>query len=263
MLGYQPNKVSNPNTNFINPNSYTPVVKKKRKVVDQQYHSKHTKSYRNNIKKTKLSKKNIQSPNSVFRPPPKVITNHDHNQHLTKSPSPITENTPPLAIAENHFLRAQNNELKNQLERSRNIAGRNLQQEIENTTDIEHVLETKTIINSNRIQETLKAQIKSISKNQVFKKVKFISSKAELTNCQSKSSVGAYFLKCFTNMYPMDTIKNKHIFWADIQDTVHQAICEKRGAVYNRFKKRWFGKFPILILQMIINIIYLTLQRAS
>ena len=43
MLGYQPNKVSNSNTNFINPNSYTPVVKKKRKVVDQQYHSKHTK----------------------------------------------------------------------------------------------------------------------------------------------------------------------------------------------------------------------------
>ena len=81
-------------------------------------------------------------------------------------------------------------------------------------------------------------------------------------NCQSKSSVGAYFLKCFTKMYPMDTIKNKHIFWADIQDTVHQAICEKRGAIYNQFKKRWFGKFPILILQIIINFSYLTLQRA-
>lgn len=262
MVGYQPNKVSNPNTNFINPNSYTSAKKKKRKI-DQQYHSKDTKLHQNNIKKTKLSKNNIQSPNSVFRSPPRVITNHNHNQHLTKSPSPITENTPPLSIAEYNFLRAQNNELKNQLlERSRNVEGRNLQQEIENTTDIQHVFEPKTIINSNRIQETLKAQIKSISKNQVFKKVKFISSKAELMNCQSKSSVGAYFLKCFTNMYPMDTIKNKHSFWADIQDTVHQAICEKRGAVYNRFKKRWFGKFPILILQMIINIIYLTLQRA-
>ena len=63
-------------------------------------------------------------------------------------------------------------------------------------------------------------------------------------NCQSKSSVGAYFLKCFTKMYPMDTIKNKHIFWADIQDTVHQAICEKRGAIYNQFKKGGLVSFP-------------------
>ena len=257
----QQNKRSHPNTNIIFPASYTPSSDAKRRGKGKQYHSNNIHLPINNIKTTKFSQKGIQSPNLVFRPPTTVITNH--NPNLRKSPSPITENSPPLTLAQNEniILRAQNDELLNQLQ-LRNIAERNVHQEIENKTHIQDVLETKTTIDSNRILTSLNAQIKSISKNQVFKKVKFISSKVQLTDCQSKSSVGAYFLKCFTKMYPMDIIKNKLTFWAEVQDTVHQSICEKRGAVYNRFKKRWFGKFAILILQIIINFSYLTLQRA-
>ena len=215
-------------------------------ITHQHYTSTTTPNKRNKVDQTYVP--NFSQ--KVFRtqPPSTVITNHNHHQRLTKTPSPITANTDQSA--ELKFLRQQNKELfelSNKLQSTKNtIAERNLHPEIENTTDIQDVLETKTTINSNLFLKSLEPQIKRITKNQVFKKVKFISSKAELTDCQSKNSVGAYFLKCFTKMYPMDTVKNKLTFWVDVQDVVHQSICEKRGAVYNRFKKRWFGKFPIL-----------------
>lgn len=268
-MGYQESRKrsSNPNTKSIPPHSHTTTTNSnKRRKIKKSFPQSNIYSPMNNIKAKKYSQKNHPTPTSVFRPPPAtVITNHNHNQQLCKSPSPITDNTPPALQVEmqNKLLRAENIKLLNELKlASGKGIGKELQQENENPTIIQDISETKTTINENLLNEALQAQIKTVSKNQVFKKVKFISSKAELMNCNPKTSVGAYFLKCFTKIYPMDTVKDKVNFWAKIQDTVHQAICQKRGAVYNRFKKRWFGKFPILIMEILINFIFLTYQRA-
>ena len=241
------------NTNLKLISSYTPSIGKKRKKHKQSSHSSIVRLPTTNIKTKLFSPGGIQTPthnkNSVFRPPKSVITNHLFDQHLCKSPSPITEITQPLTLLENEniILREKNNALLNQL-KIKNNEEKNLHQHFEKPTYIQDVSRNKPAITSKSIITSLDSQIKSISKNQVFKKVKFISGKVQLMDCHSKSSVGAYFLKCFTKMYPMDKIKDKNRFWIQVQDTVHQSICEKRGAVYNRFKKRWFGKLDILVM---------------
>ena len=56
MLGYQQNKRSNPNTNFINPNSYTPTLRKKKRKTNNiiqtiQNYTQITSKQQNSLKK--------------------------------------------------------------------------------------------------------------------------------------------------------------------------------------------------------------------
>ena len=81
-------------------------------------------------------------------------------------------------------------------------------------------------------------QVRNIAKQQIFRKVKFISSTQQLDNYVEKNSIGNYFLKCYMeHVENKAIIGDKGIFWSSVKQTVYEAINEKRNAVQTALKK--------------------------
>ena len=80
--------------------------------------------------------------------------------------------------------------------------------------------------------------IKFIVKNQLFPRLKFITSKRELDDC--KNQIGTFIFKKYAEKHSKPP--NRVIFWNNAKDSVSEAISEKRNAVQSSIKKKWFGK---------------------
>ena len=91
-------------------------------------------------------------------------------------------------------------------------------------------------------------QVRNVTKQRIFRKVKFITSKEQLDEFEEKNSVGYYFIKCYTeHMNDANIIKDKQVFWESVKHTVYDAINEKRNAVQTALKKKWIGTYYIAI----------------
>lgn len=89
-------------------------------------------------------------------------------------------------------------------------------------------------------------QVRNIAKNQIFRKVKFISSEAELESFEDPNSIGHYFFECLMeNVDDSTNIGDRKVFWETAKHSIYEAICEKRNAVQTAIKKKWFGKIFI------------------
>ena len=80
--------------------------------------------------------------------------------------------------------------------------------------------------------------IKFIVKNQLFPRLKFITSKRELDDCNNQ--IGTYIFEKYAKKHSKPT--NREMFWNKAKDSVCEAISEKRNAVQSSIKKKWFGK---------------------
>lgn len=85
-------------------------------------------------------------------------------------------------------------------------------------------------------------QVRNIAKQQIFRKVKFITCTEQLDKYLEKNSIGHYFFKCYTeHVENSSIIGSKGEFWSTAKNTVYEAINEKRNAVQTAIKKKWQG----------------------
>ena len=81
-------------------------------------------------------------------------------------------------------------------------------------------------------------QVRNIAKQQIFRKVKFITCKEQLDKYAEKNSIGYYFFHCYTeNVENSSKIGDKGEFWRTVKQSVYEAINEKRNAVQTAIKK--------------------------
>ena len=91
-------------------------------------------------------------------------------------------------------------------------------------------------------------QVRNVTKQRIFRKVKFITSKEQLDEFEEKNSVGYYFIKCYTeHMNDANIIKDKKNFWESVKHTVYDAINEKRNAVQTALKKNGLVRTTLLL----------------
>lgn len=89
-------------------------------------------------------------------------------------------------------------------------------------------------------------QVRNIAKNRIFRKVKFISSEAELESFEDPNSIGHFFFECLMEHVDDSTnIGDRKVFWETAKHSIYEAICEKRNAVQTAIKKKWIGKIFI------------------
>lgn len=81
-------------------------------------------------------------------------------------------------------------------------------------------------------------QVRNITKQLIFRRVKFITSKEELDRYMEKNSIGYFFLKSYKEQVENDMIiGSRGEFWNTVKQSVYEAINEKRNAVQTAIKK--------------------------
>lgn len=114
----------------------------------------------------------------------------------------------------------------------------------EKEQEIEHMKREKKIkrIRKKKTFTQIDWQVRNIAKQQIFRKVKFITCTEQLDKYLEKNSIGYYFFKCYTeNVENPSNIGDKGEFWSIAKQTVYEAINEKRNAVQTAMKKKWQG----------------------
>lgn len=98
-------------------------------------------------------------------------------------------------------------------------------------------------------------QVRNITKQLIFRRVKFITSKEELDRYMEKNSIGYFFLKSYKEQVENDMIiGSRGEFWNTVKQSVYEAINEKRNAVQTAIKKKWIGTIKMIFYYSCPNI---------
>ena len=92
-------------------------------------------------------------------------------------------------------------------------------------------------------------QVRNITKQLIFRRVKFITCKEQLDKYMEKNSIGYFFFKCYKEQVENESILgNRGEFWNTVKQSVYEAINEKRNAVQTALKKKWIGIHQRILL---------------
>ena len=97
-------------------------------------------------------------------------------------------------------------------------------------------------------------QVRNITKQLIFRRVKFVTSKEQLDRYMEKNSIGYFFFKCYKEQVENNMIiGSRGEFWNTVKQSVYEAINEKRNAVQTAMKKKWIGTTKMIFYYTYAN----------
>lgn len=94
----------------------------------------------------------------------------------------------------------------------------------------------------NRADKDLFLQVRSITRDEIFHKIKFITNQEQLDSYENPGSLGYYFIEyCKTNCPTSMINTDDGDFWLRVKDVVYKALGAKRNAVQSSLKEKFIG----------------------
>lgn len=94
----------------------------------------------------------------------------------------------------------------------------------------------------NRADKDLFLQVRSITRDEIFHKIKFITNQEQLDAYENPGSLGYYFIEyCKTNCPTSMINTDDGDFWLRVKDVVYKALGAKRNAVQSSLKEKFIG----------------------
>ena len=94
----------------------------------------------------------------------------------------------------------------------------------------------------NRADKDLFLQVRSITRDEIFHKIKFITNQEQLDAYEDPGSLGYYFIEyCKTNCPTSMINTDDGDFWLRVKDVVYKALGAKRNAVQSSLKEKFIG----------------------
>lgn len=94
----------------------------------------------------------------------------------------------------------------------------------------------------NRADKDLFLQVRSITRDEIFHKIKFITNQEQLDSYEDPGSLGYYFIEyCKTNCPTSMINTDDGDFWLRVKDVVYKALGAKRNAVQSSLKEKFIG----------------------
>ena len=94
----------------------------------------------------------------------------------------------------------------------------------------------------NRADKDLFLQVRSITRDEIFPKIKFVTNQDQLDEYEKPGSLGYYFIEyCKTNCPTSMVDMNDGEFWHHIKNVVYKALGAKRNAMQSSLKEKFIG----------------------
>lgn len=94
----------------------------------------------------------------------------------------------------------------------------------------------------NRADKDLFLQVRSITRDEIFHKIKFVTNQKQLDEYEDPGSLGYYFIEyCKTNCPTSMINTNDGEFWHHIKNVVYKTLGAKRNAVQSSLKQKFIG----------------------
>ena len=95
---------------------------------------------------------------------------------------------------------------------------------------------------TNRADKDLFLQVRSITRDEIFPKIKFVTNQEQLDEYEKPGSLGYYFIEyCKTNCPTSMVDMNDGEFWHHIKNVVYKALGAKRNAMQSSLKEKFIG----------------------
>ena len=110
------------------------------------------------------------------------------------------------------------------------------------------LMESGTKVNKKKVEPVVSEQfqgyVKHIAKNDIYPRVKFITSEKTLDNWKSPGSIGKFFLDKFhQGQFHIEKKMNDESIWRNSKNIVYDMIRQKRGSVQTEIKKAFKGAY--------------------
>ena len=94
----------------------------------------------------------------------------------------------------------------------------------------------------NRADKDLFLQVRSITRDEIFPKIKFVTNQDQLDEFEKPGSLGYYFIEyCKTNCPTSMIDMNDGEFWHHIKNVVYKTLGAKRNAIQSSLKEKITG----------------------
>jgi len=94
----------------------------------------------------------------------------------------------------------------------------------------------------NRADKDLFLQVRSITRDEIFPKIKFVTNQDQLDEYEKPGSLGYYFIEyCKTNCAISMVDMNDGEFWHHIKNVVYKTLGAKRNAIQSSLKDKFIG----------------------
>ena len=94
----------------------------------------------------------------------------------------------------------------------------------------------------NRADKDLFLQVRSITRDEIFPKIKFVTNQDQLDEYEKPGSLGYYFIEyCKSNCAISMVDMNDGEFWHHIKNVVYKTLGAKRNAVQSSLKDKFIG----------------------
>ena len=94
----------------------------------------------------------------------------------------------------------------------------------------------------NRADKDLFLQVRSITRDEIFPKIKFVTNQDQLDEFEKPGSLGYYFIEyCKTNCPTSMVDMNDGEFWHHIKNVVYKTLGAKRNAIQSSLKDKFIG----------------------
>ena len=94
----------------------------------------------------------------------------------------------------------------------------------------------------NRADKDLFLQVRSITRDEIFPKIKFVTNQDQLDEYEKPGSLGYYFIEyCKSNCAISMVDMNDGEFWHHIKNVVYKTLGAKRNAVQSSLKEKFIG----------------------
>ena len=94
----------------------------------------------------------------------------------------------------------------------------------------------------NRADKDLFLQVRSITRDGIFPKIKFVTNQDQLDEYEKPGSLGYYFIEyCKTNCAISMVDMNDGEFWHHIKNVVYKTLGAKRNAIQSSLKDKFIG----------------------
>ena len=172
---------------------------------------------------------------------------HDSNTKFKRSKSNLHKSITKQIRAEVHHeferkyqqkyaeMNKQNEEMKKELHKMRYKLELKQKWDDDNMKALKH----KPL---NRADKDLFLQVRSITRDEIFHKIKFITNQKQLDAYEDPGTLGYYFIEyCKTNCPTSMINTDDGEFWLHVKDVVYKALGAKRNAVQSSLKEKFIG----------------------
>ena len=100
----------------------------------------------------------------------------------------------------------------------------------------------------NRAERDLFLQVRSITREEIFPKIKFITNQEQLDEFENPKSLGYYFVQYCKKNCPTSMVSMKDgDFWNHIKNIVYVTLGSKRNAMQSSLKQKFKGMSVVII----------------